>query len=106
MLSADATERLLRGLYSTALYLLAPVTVYHLIWRGFRQEAYFERWSERYGRYAGPPTHAPVWVHAVSVGEVNAVAPLVDARFEAFDIRKYGDTEITFIRNAAGEEMP
>ena len=36
----------------------------------------------------------------------RGLAPLVDARFEAFDIRKYGDTEITFIRNAAGEEMP
>ena len=33
---ADLTERLLRGLYSAVLYLLVPVTVYHLIWRGFR----------------------------------------------------------------------
>ncbi|HRO28027.1 MAG TPA: 3-deoxy-D-manno-octulosonic acid transferase, partial [Luteimonas sp.] len=76
---ADTTERLLRGLYSVVLYLLVPVTVYHLIWRGFRQEAYFERWSERYARYSGAPTSTPIWVHAVSVGEVNAVAPLVDA---------------------------
>lgn len=95
MLSADATERLLRGLYSTALYLLAPVTVYHLIWRGFRQEAYFERWSERYGRYAGPPTHAPVWVHAVSVGEVNAVAPLVDALLAGYPGQRPLVTTIT-----------
>jgi 3-deoxy-D-manno-octulosonic-acid transferase len=33
----DPIERLLRGLYSAALYVLVPVTVYHLIWRGFRQ---------------------------------------------------------------------
>ena len=32
----DLTERLLRGLYSAVLYVLTPVTVYHLIWRGFR----------------------------------------------------------------------
>lgn len=80
---ADTTERLLRGLYSAALYLLVPVTVYHLIWRGFRQEAYFERWSERYARYAGPAPPTPIWVHAVSVGEVNAVAPLVQALMQA-----------------------
>src|SRR5690606_12741924 len=84
MPTADTTERLLRGLYSTALYLLVPVTVYHLIWRGFRQEAYFERWSERYAHYATPAAPTPIWVHAVSVGEVNAVAPLVDALLSAY----------------------
>jgi 3-deoxy-D-manno-octulosonic-acid transferase len=86
--AADTTERLLRGLYSTALYLLVPATVYHLVWRGFRQEAYLERWSERYARYADPAAPTPVWVHAVSVGEVNAVAPLVDTLIRAYpDLR-------------------
>jgi 3-deoxy-D-manno-octulosonic-acid transferase len=78
-MTADPIERLLRGLYSTVLYVLLPVTVYHLIWRGFRQGAYLERWSERYAAYRDPPHAATVWVHAVSVGEVNAAAPLVDA---------------------------
>jgi len=72
-------ERLLRGLYSAALYVLAPITVYHLIWRGFRQRDYFQRWDERYGAYHDAPHAATVWVHAVSVGEVNAAAPLVNA---------------------------
>ena len=31
-------------------------------------------------------------------------APLLDARFEAFDQRNYGDTQITFARRAAGQE--
>jgi len=75
----DPIERLLRGLYSAALYLLLPVTVYHLIWRGFRQREYFQRWDERYAVYRDPPHAASVWVHAVSVGEVNAAAPLVNA---------------------------
>ncbi|RZA11649.1 MAG: 3-deoxy-D-manno-octulosonic acid transferase, partial [Lysobacteraceae bacterium] len=75
---ADLTERVLRGLYSAALYLLAPMTLYHLIWRGFRQPAYFQRWNERYARYPVALGTAPVWLHAVSVGEVNAAAPLVD----------------------------
>lgn len=72
-------ERLLRGLYSAVLYLLAPVTLYHLIWRGFRQPAYLQRWPERYGVYREPAAPRLVWLHAVSVGEVNAAAPLVDA---------------------------
>ena len=31
-------------------------------------------------------------------------APLLDARFEAFDQRSYGDTQITFARRAAAQE--
>ena len=75
---ADLTERVLRGLYSAALYLLVPVTLYHLVWRGFRQRAYFHRWDERYASYPPSIPAAPLWLHAVSVGEVNAAAPLVD----------------------------
>jgi 3-deoxy-D-manno-octulosonic-acid transferase len=75
----DPIERLLRGLYSAALYVLAPITIYHLIWRGFRQPAYFQRWNERYGVYHDAPHASTVWVHAVSVGEVNAAVPLVNA---------------------------
>ncbi len=93
-----AIEHTLRGLYSAALYLLLPVTLYHLVWRGFRQRAYLLRWDERYAFYretsatresstasAGVAEQAPtvetesVWVHAVSVGEVNAAAPLINA---------------------------
>lgn len=75
----DFTERLLRGLYSALLYALLPVTLYHLIWRGFRSREYFQRWNERYASYEGRPRPVDVWVHAVSVGEVNAAAPVVNA---------------------------
>lgn len=74
----DLIERLLRGLYSTVLYLLVPLTVYHLIWRGFRQPSYFQRWNERYARYHDTPHASTLWIHAVSVGEVNAAVPLVN----------------------------
>lgn len=72
-------ERLLRALYSAVLYVLTPVTVYHLIWRGFRYPEYFQRWDERYGSYGTPARPVDVWLHAVSVGEVNAAAAVVDA---------------------------
>src|SRR6187200_222945 len=80
---SDFIERVMRGLYSVVLYALLPITVYHLIWRGFRQREYFRRWNERYAMYgAHPDDDGPrerLWVHAVSVGEVNAAAPLVNA---------------------------
>ena len=90
-----AVERLLRGLYSAALYLLVPVTVYHLIWRGFRQAEYLERWGERYAAYRTPPLDGCVWVHAVSVGEVNAAAPLVNALLERWPEQRLLVTTIT-----------
>ena len=68
----DRLEPVLRALYSLVLYVLTPITVYHLIWRGFRQAAYFERWRERYAGFGPPREGRVLWVHAVSVGEVNA----------------------------------
>ncbi len=91
----DLIERLLRGLYSTLLVVLAPVTVYHLIWRGFRQPAYLQRWNERYGVYSVEPRPTPVWVHAVSVGEVNAAAPLINALLARDPARRVLVTTIT-----------
>ena len=75
----DLTERFLRGLYSAVLYVLTPVTVYHLIWRGFRFREYFQRWNERYASYPHAAQRADIWLHAVSVGEVNAAAPVINA---------------------------
>ncbi|MEE7547722.1 3-deoxy-D-manno-octulosonic acid transferase, partial [Xanthomonas sp. Kuri4-1] len=84
----DPIEWLLRGLYSALLYVLLPITVYHLVWRGFRVREYFNRWNERYASYAHACGRPRVWLHAVSVGEVNAAAPLVNAlRAQRPDIR-------------------
>lgn len=81
-------EVLLRGLYSGLLYLLLPVTVYHLMWRGLRVREYFQRWGERYALYPQASRQPHVWLHAVSVGEVNAAAPVVNAlRAQRPDLR-------------------
>jgi len=72
-------ERAVRALYSLALYLLSPFTLYHLVSRGFRVREYFRRWDERYAAYGAQPDRPCMWLHAVSVGEVNAAAPLVNA---------------------------
>lgn len=96
----DLTERLLRGLYSLALYALLPVTIYHLVWRGFRHPAYLSRWNERYARYgakaAAPSTaRLTLWVHAVSVGEVAAAASLINTLLRKYPGRRLVVTSIT-----------
>jgi len=67
-----------RYLYSLLLYLLIPLALTRLAWRGLRNRGYWHRWAERFGfvpRLEGPL----IWLHAVSVGEVRASAPLVKA---------------------------
>jgi 3-deoxy-D-manno-octulosonic-acid transferase len=73
---------LVRWLYSLALWLLTPVYLARLWRRGGAEPAYRKRLRERLGRYALPPRRGRggvVWVHAVSLGETLAAAPLVRA---------------------------
>lgn len=68
-----------RYVYTLVLYLLTPVILYRLAFRGLRARGYFSRWFERFGFFPDPGISKSIWVHAVSVGEVNAAAPLIDA---------------------------
>jgi 3-deoxy-D-manno-octulosonic-acid transferase len=56
--------------------LLAPVTPVFLFWKGLRARGYWRHVPERYGFGPALPPDG-VWVHAVSVGEVQAAAALV-----------------------------
>ena len=51
-----------------------------LLWRGLRDRSYWQNFSERFGFGARLAPHG-VWLHAVSVGEVQACAPLVSALY-------------------------
>jgi 3-deoxy-D-manno-octulosonic-acid transferase len=67
----------MRELYTLLFTLLVPVYLLRLYWRGLRTPAYRDRWLERFGQFAGQPRPDGIWVHAVSVGEVLAIAQLV-----------------------------
>jgi len=67
----------MRHLYTLVLYLLLPGVLLRLAWRGLRAPGYRERWAERFGRLTRTPAPGGVWIHAVSVGEVQAIEPLV-----------------------------
>jgi 3-deoxy-D-manno-octulosonic-acid transferase len=72
----------LRILYTLLLYLLAPVVLLRLAWRGLRAPDYLRRWPERFGFIEPPLGERVIWVHAVSVGEVQAAEPLIRALLE------------------------
>lgn len=69
----------LRYLYTLLMYLATPVIVLRLLTRGIRYGSYHQRWPERFGLFPAPGLSGSLWVHAVSVGEVNAAEPLVKA---------------------------
>lgn len=71
--------RLLRAFYSLVLRLLVPLMLVRLALRGLDQREYLRRWGERFGRFPDPGLRDTIWVHAVSVGETNAAAPLLAA---------------------------
>ena len=64
-------------LYTTLLYLLIPLVVLRLLWRSLSAPDYRRRIAERFGRLPTLPRNGGLWVHAVSVGEVQAAAPLI-----------------------------
>ena len=63
----------MRKIYTFVMYLLVPVVLLRLLWKGRRSPAYRHRISERFSLRKLAP--ADVWVHAVSMGEVVAVTP-------------------------------
>ena len=71
--------------YRLLLLLLVPALVVRLLWRARRQPEYLQNLGERFGRYEDQDTLAGrpvIWLHAVSVGESRAAAPLVKALHE------------------------
>lgn len=77
--SAFWTLRLLTMLffYSWLFYLLIPFVLLRLIWRSIKAPAYRCRWRERFAFYNKKFSQGVVWFHAVSVGEAEALFPLV-----------------------------
>lgn len=66
-----------RTAYSLLLYLLAPAAVGRLLLRSGSHAGYRRNIHERFGICPPPLAPRPLWVHAVSVGEVIASEPLI-----------------------------
>lgn len=77
---ASLGERLALAAYSLLWFVATPFIALYLWRRSRRQPDYRRHWAERFlGRYDASPPSRSIWVHAVSVGETRAAAPLVHA---------------------------
>lgn len=73
-------ESALRIIYTIIFTLAVPLILLRLIWRGRSAPAYFKRWNERFAlQKVIAPKEPVIWIHAVSVGETEASAPLVES---------------------------
>jgi 3-deoxy-D-manno-octulosonic-acid transferase len=70
---------MMRTIYSVLWWLLLPLLPLRLWWRGRREPGYRMNVGERFGFYDNAATaRGAVWIHAVSLGETRAIAPLVE----------------------------
>lgn len=66
-----------RWCYTALFYLALPAIALRLLWRARLAPAYRQRIAERFGFFAAPERTGGIWVHAVSVGETIAAAPMI-----------------------------
>ena len=80
-----------RLIYTAIFYIALPMYFIRLMWRGLQSPDYLYRWGERlgYGSNFPSPDKKVLWIHAVSVGEVNASIPLLRSLLDT-----YKNTEI------------
>lgn len=75
----------MRWLYNLTFFLLTPIFITWLLLRSIRNANYRRRWSERFGYVPRLPMRQRcLWVHAVSVGEVQAASPLIQALLDDY----------------------
>ena len=75
-----------RLIYTAIFYIALPIYFLRLMWKGLKSPDYFQRWNERLGYSSDSPSgdKSLLWLHAVSVGEVNASIPLIRSLLETY----------------------
>ena len=77
----------MRTVYAILTYLVLPLYLLYWIVRGLANRSYWDRVGQRFGFGFPSLGQGSIWVHAVSVGEVQAAAPLVKALQRRFPTR-------------------
>jgi 3-deoxy-D-manno-octulosonic-acid transferase len=78
MVHGGVWRGMMRRLYSLLIYLAVPFAFAAVLWRGLRDRGYWQAPGERFG-WGRVNANGSIWLHAVSLGEVSAAAPLVRA---------------------------
>ena len=77
-------------IYGLLTSLCVPLAKLYLKKRAKKQPDYLLNWDERFARKPfSSPVKPRLWVHAVSVGETNAAAPLIEEL-----VKRFGDIEV------------
>jgi len=93
-----------RFVYICIAYLIAPLFVGALVLRGFREPDHWRGFSQRFG-FGKAVRARSIWVHAVSVGEVQAGVPLVEALLKRFPDIPLVLTTVTSTGRARAEAL-
>ena len=98
----------MRRIYTMLWWLALPLLPLRLWWRGRREPGYRAHVCERFGRYATPfrSTGADaLWVHAVSLGETRAAAPLIERLLREMPKQAIVLTHMTATGREAGRAL-
>jgi 3-deoxy-D-manno-octulosonic-acid transferase len=95
----------MRAMYTLVWLLALPFAFLHLLWRARRQPAYLRHWDERLGFAPVSDSRPVIWLHAVSVGETRAAAPLVTALGQRHPDHAILLTHTTPTGRATGREL-
>ena len=85
----------MRFVYAIVTYLVMPVYAAYWIARGLGNRSYRDRFGQRFGFGYPRMPGGSIWIHAVSVGEVQAAVPLVNALAKQFPDRRLLVTTVT-----------
>lgn len=94
-----------RRLYTLLLWLLLPLMLLRLFWRGRKLPGYRHNVLERLGFYRTQVNQPLIWLHAVSVGETRAAAPLVQALKQRFPDHSILLTHMTPTGRETGRQL-
>ena len=71
-------NKLMRLMYHTLTYILLPFLVLFWFAKSLLNKSYLDRLTQRFGFGYPKLNSGSIWIHAVSVGEVQATIPLVN----------------------------
>ena len=97
--------RAARAAYSLLLRIGLPIYLLRVLWRGRAEPLYATVIGERIGRYRHAVAPGALWIHAVSLGETRAAAPLIVALRQARPGLRLLLTHGTATGRAAGREL-
>ncbi|HNP64745.1 MAG TPA: lipid IV(A) 3-deoxy-D-manno-octulosonic acid transferase [Woeseiaceae bacterium] len=84
----------MRHLYNLLTYLLLIPFAFYWLLRGIGNRSYLDRLPQRFG-FGFPKLDSCIWVHAVSVGEVQAAVPLIQSLSERYPRQSLLVTTVT-----------